>query len=328
MPRSAAPKKGEYTFSLDKKPQDPISTFVQPELPEPNKATRLDMNGSDEELVYNSGYDFGMDIDTLLDESRTSRRAERIKRKGKGNPPRPQNLFMLYRRSITAKYRPLFDGKKSSFVSTIVGKLWKESESKEVKQLFEAAARIAEKRFMEKYPDYKYQPKAKGKRKEADSVQQKAETNDIPANNFQSNVNLETLIKLVDFLKNSALDPASSYPSPNSHSSSDFYPSPVSNTSSDVSSLQSSPIVDNQNVVGFDDELLYNDMFSPLDSINSITQSYTTTFPNDYTTTFPNGFQDYTTTTFLNEFQYNLTNTNDPVLYCNEDLHFEDFFNL
>src|SRR3954463_7444424 len=103
MPRSSKQKKGEYTFSLDKRTKSSANTFVPPELPEPNKVTRLETNKSDEQMVYFSSYDFGMDIETLLDESHTSRRADRIRRNGEGKPPRPQNTFILYRRSMVAK---------------------------------------------------------------------------------------------------------------------------------------------------------------------------------------------------------------------------------
>src|SRR5256885_6939548 len=156
MPRLSKQKKGEFMFPLDNrtKSSSSLNTYVPPELPEPNRVTRLETNRSDEQLVYLSGYDFGMDIETLLEESHTSRRADRIRKKGKGKPPRPQNPFMLYRRSMTAKYKEQFDGVKSSIVSSVVGRLWRE-ESRVIKQLFEAAARVAGKRFMEKYPDYK-----------------------------------------------------------------------------------------------------------------------------------------------------------------------------
>src|SRR5947209_8522216 len=117
---------------------------------------------------------------------------------------------ILYRRSITTKYKSWLAGLKSADVSKIVGQLWKD-ENKEVRKLFETAARIAKKRFMEKYPNYRYEPKANNKEKSNETaVQHKADTPETPTNNFQPNVDFHTLnnlIKLVDFIQYPALDP-------------------------------------------------------------------------------------------------------------------------
>ncbi|GBB88428.1 hypothetical protein RclHR1_00150024 [Rhizophagus clarus] len=116
---------------------------------------------TDEEIVNSTNYNFTLDIETLLNNSTTTRRAMRLQRKGElCYTPRPQNPFMLYRRDMSA--RSEFVGIKSSETSKQIGKMWK-NETSEVKDLFNALARLAEKRHSEKYSDYSYSPKRKKK---------------------------------------------------------------------------------------------------------------------------------------------------------------------
>ncbi|EXX77637.1 uncharacterized protein OCT59_008816 [Rhizophagus irregularis] len=116
---------------------------------------------TDEEIVYSTNYNFTLNVETLLNNSTTTRKVMRLqRRKNLCYTPRPQNPFMLYRRDMAAKSE--FVGLKSSEVSKKIGMMWK-NETTEVKDLFNAMARLAEKRHSEKYSDYSYTPKRKKK---------------------------------------------------------------------------------------------------------------------------------------------------------------------
>ncbi|CAI2172639.1 11655_t:CDS:1 [Funneliformis geosporum] len=134
-----------------------IGSKISPSPPEPNRPIRIGTEViSDEELVLSSNYNFNLDIDILLSNSMTTRKAIYDMKRGIFRPPRPQNAFMLYRRDKSSG--PDYFGLKSSETSTIIGIMWK-AESKEVKGLFEALARMAEKRHSEKHENYRYEPR-------------------------------------------------------------------------------------------------------------------------------------------------------------------------
>ncbi|CAG8472495.1 13848_t:CDS:2 [Rhizophagus irregularis] len=98
---------------------------------------------TDEEIVYSTNYNFTLNVETLLNNSTTTRKVMRLqRRKNLCYTPRPQNPFMLYRRDMAAKSE--FVGLKSSEVSKKIGMMWK-NETTEVKDLFNAMARLAEK---------------------------------------------------------------------------------------------------------------------------------------------------------------------------------------
>ncbi|CAI2172638.1 1179_t:CDS:2 [Funneliformis geosporum] len=122
---------------------------------------------SDEETVYGligSSYPFNIDVETLLTNSNETRRAKRNIKKGIiGEPPRPQNSWIIYGRDKRAN--PEFVGKKQKVISYEISKLWKK-ESEEVKGLFEALARMSLKRHKEIYGEnYQYKPKSKNNKK-------------------------------------------------------------------------------------------------------------------------------------------------------------------
>ncbi|RIA96141.1 hypothetical protein C1645_872290 [Glomus cerebriforme] len=109
---------------------------------------------TDEEIVYNSNYQFSSDIEKLLNNSTTTRRAERIERTGiVGNPPKCQNAFMLYRRDKMASpeftNRPAKE-RRAPDISKEISNRWKE-EPEDVKSLFHALARMAEERHSKRY---------------------------------------------------------------------------------------------------------------------------------------------------------------------------------
>jgi hypothetical protein len=126
-----------------------------PSPPDPKCAIRFDVK-SDEDIVYGSDYKFNVDIDTLINNSKKTRVAIKNEKKGTNQTPRRQNAWILYRRdkSLNAE----FNGLKSSIVSLEVREMWR-NEKVEIKELFAALSRLAEKRHIEKYgEDYKYKP--------------------------------------------------------------------------------------------------------------------------------------------------------------------------
>ncbi len=115
---------------------------------------------SDEEIVYGPiglNYPFFLSVEELI---MNSKRAKKYMKTG--DPPRPLNSFMIYRKNKNEK--PEFKKKDPGFISTEITKMWKK-EPKEIKELFEALARMAEKKHIEIYgKDYKYRPKKSQKK--------------------------------------------------------------------------------------------------------------------------------------------------------------------
>ncbi|CAG8509935.1 6832_t:CDS:1 [Ambispora leptoticha] len=93
-----------------------------------------------------------LSIKELITPKRKSRR---------GQTPRPQNSFVLYRRDMQArltKDKGPKIGANLPFVSKIASKSWKK-EPQEVRQVYEALAELAKKVHLEVHPDYVYKPK-------------------------------------------------------------------------------------------------------------------------------------------------------------------------
>ncbi|GES96806.1 high mobility group box domain-containing protein [Rhizophagus clarus] len=83
------------------------------------------------------------------------------KRSRKGNIPRPQNSFVIYRRDFMAKVKSKYGHELSSnlpFVSTKAAKWWS-SENSEVKNTYQIIADLARKVHIRIYPDYVFKPK-------------------------------------------------------------------------------------------------------------------------------------------------------------------------
>ncbi|PKY38786.1 hypothetical protein RhiirA4_517534 [Rhizophagus irregularis] len=124
-----------------------------------------DPNKPDEDIIKESIHLLYLDIDKLLINSKKTRRYERLSRKGITEfekPPRPQNIFILYRRNKSAS--PEFKSKlkvdkKVKLTSKEIGILWN-NETEEVIKFFCALERIAEKKHREIYGDnYKFEKK-------------------------------------------------------------------------------------------------------------------------------------------------------------------------
>ncbi|RIA92985.1 hypothetical protein C1645_763454, partial [Glomus cerebriforme] len=180
----------------------------------------------DENLIYSSNYRFTIDIEDLLNNSTKTRRAKRYEKKRINKPPRPQNAFIIYRRNKVAELKIIFEGQKSANISRIVGEYWREEE-KEVKELFEAISRVAEKRHSDKYKDYVYEPKKPNpNRKKAKKAAPKRQTNDKNSTIYPS----PTLTDISNFSL-----------SDSNYSNSEFYPSPISNSNN-------SPLIDNDEI--------------------------------------------------------------------------------
>ncbi|CAB4495947.1 uncharacterized protein OCT59_021570 [Rhizophagus irregularis] len=83
------------------------------------------------------------------------------KKSRKGNIPRPQNSFVIYRRDFMAKVKLNYGHEISSnlpFVSTKAAKWWS-SENSEVKNTYQIIADLARKVHIRVYPNYVFKPK-------------------------------------------------------------------------------------------------------------------------------------------------------------------------
>ncbi|CAB4391796.1 unnamed protein product [Rhizophagus irregularis] len=104
---------------------------------------------SDEVLVRNYN-NFNLTYDELINNSQNTRLARRNERNGTNVIPRRQNAWILYLRDKSRKMK--------GFSSKEIAKMWND-EPKEVVEVYEAAARLAAERHIEKYgSDYKYKP--------------------------------------------------------------------------------------------------------------------------------------------------------------------------
>ncbi|PKY37678.1 hypothetical protein RhiirA4_536636 [Rhizophagus irregularis] len=105
---------------------------------------------SDEVLVRNYK-NFNLTYDELINNSQNTRLARRNERNGTNIIPRRQNAWVLYLRDKST-------GRDVRFQFKQIAKMWNE-EPKEVIKVYEAAARLAAERHIEKYgSDYKYKP--------------------------------------------------------------------------------------------------------------------------------------------------------------------------
>ncbi|GET04215.1 mating type protein MAT1-1-3 [Rhizophagus clarus] len=114
---------------------------------------------SDEDIISESNYVFNLDINELLNNSENTRLAERNRKKGIKKIPRPQNAFIIYRRNKCIELRSTLEGKnqKSKDLSKKIAQEWNK-EPRQIRELFEALARVSEKIHVEKYKNYKYCP--------------------------------------------------------------------------------------------------------------------------------------------------------------------------
>src|ERR1051325_1580708 len=93
-------------------------------------------------------------IEMLITPNKTSRR---------GNTPRPQNSFVIYRRDFMAKLSGIYGPELSSnlpLVSSNASKWWN-YESEEIKDIYKLVADMAKEVHRRTYPDYVYKPKKK-----------------------------------------------------------------------------------------------------------------------------------------------------------------------
>src|SRR5690242_16804434 len=103
---------------------------------------------SDEAIILASNYLFNTSVETLINNSTKTRRAKKMQKTGVGNPPRPQNAFIIYRRnkmeSSEFKDRATTN-KLAKQVSQEISEQWN-NEPPNVKEVFYALARMAEKK--------------------------------------------------------------------------------------------------------------------------------------------------------------------------------------
>ncbi|KAI9681340.1 MAG: hypothetical protein M1817_002623 [Caeruleum heppii] len=77
--------------------------------------------------------------------------------------PRPRNAFMLYRQHHQATVVAQNPGLANPEISKIIGRQWKE-ETQDVKDSWDGLAQEEKTRHQRQYPNYKYQPRRKGKK--------------------------------------------------------------------------------------------------------------------------------------------------------------------
>ncbi|GBC04479.1 hypothetical protein RclHR1_00570035 [Rhizophagus clarus] len=111
-----------------------------------------DFDKTAEENIKNTRYRFNIDPFVLIRNPVTTRRAKRNERKGINLVPRRQSHWILYRRDKSKE----FAGQKYSVILKEIGVMW-QKEPKEIKDLFEALAKMAEAIHEREYK-YKYIP--------------------------------------------------------------------------------------------------------------------------------------------------------------------------
>src|SRR4051794_22093144 len=93
-------KKLQSVFNVNVNQSDSIgnnfSSRIPPSYPDYEKFTFLKQ--SDYDTMCATSYQLTIDIPTLINSSRKTRRAIKFKKIGEGKPPRPQNAFVIYRR--------------------------------------------------------------------------------------------------------------------------------------------------------------------------------------------------------------------------------------
>ncbi|RGB44171.1 hypothetical protein C1646_778648 [Rhizophagus diaphanus] len=132
-----------------------MNNIYDPSSPDPSKVTFFDFGKTASEILENTRYKFTLHPEILVRNSETTRRANRNRKKGIKKAPRRQNPWIIYRRDKSAN--TAFSGQKSSVISKRVSIMWKH-EPKEVKDLFEVLAKIAEGIHENEHKDYKYVP--------------------------------------------------------------------------------------------------------------------------------------------------------------------------
>ncbi|PKK72703.1 hypothetical protein RhiirC2_776887 [Rhizophagus irregularis] len=132
-----------------------MNNIYDPSSPDPSKVTFFDFGKTASEILENTRYEFTLHPEILVRNSETTRRARRNRKKGIKKAPRRQNPWIIYRRDKSAN--EAFSGLKSSVISKRVSIMWKH-EPKEVKDLFEVLAKIAEGIHETEHKDYKYVP--------------------------------------------------------------------------------------------------------------------------------------------------------------------------
>ncbi|CAB4477433.1 hypothetical protein RhiirA1_447763 [Rhizophagus irregularis] len=106
---------------------------------------------STDEVLVRNYRKFNLTYEELINNSQNTRLAKKNKKNGTNIIPRRQNAWILYLRD---KSREM-----SGFSSKEIAKMWND-EPKEVVEVYEAAARLAAERHIEKYGlDYKYLPR-------------------------------------------------------------------------------------------------------------------------------------------------------------------------
>lgn len=154
MPRKANERQGFHVFSINDDVVGP-----PPQQPEPSYATFFDCE-NDLKIFNSAQHQLTLDISTLINNSKTSRRAVKCKREGKLEAPRPQNAWILYRKDTNARFRQTgeHEGKKSSKISQIIAEMWK-NEREEVKRKFYVLAKWADYVHKEVNDGYSYSPR-------------------------------------------------------------------------------------------------------------------------------------------------------------------------
>ena len=147
-----------FSIAVNKKNKNNVNTvpftegaIIPPSLPNPNNTISLSTNKTDEETISTPKY--GFSIDWLVNSS-TTRRARKLEKIG-GNPPRPQNSYILYMRANVKK--PEYQNLPAKEKMKIISECWKR-ESEDVKNYFEACARMSKKIHSERYGDYRFKP--------------------------------------------------------------------------------------------------------------------------------------------------------------------------
>ncbi|KAF8539982.1 hypothetical protein BDD12DRAFT_987178 [Trichophaea hybrida] len=93
--------------------------------------------------------------------------------------PRPRNAFILFRQHHHAAVVAQYPGKPNPEISKIIGQMWKRS-GDEVKAVWQSHADEEKRQHLQRYPQYRYQPRRSGKKNAAAAAAAAAATSPAP----------------------------------------------------------------------------------------------------------------------------------------------------
>ncbi|RGB44174.1 hypothetical protein C1646_678777 [Rhizophagus diaphanus] len=270
-------RRGYCVFTVEKNGEKSLPP--PPSLPDPKSTIRFDIK-SDEDIVYQSNYKFNIEIEVLINNSTKSRCSKNNEKNGTNIAPRRQNAWILYRRDKSMNKE--FEGLTTSLVSLKIREMW-EKETGDVKELFSALSRLAEKRHIEQYgKNYKYQPVHMKKSKESKLNQSKKRNKRKVKKSNMKLDNYEFFTTTIDYFRKSAPENETMKSSPSNDNRDINDTDSTSNNTSDSTSENLLPPIEydrNNNIwrdpilqFKLNDEYSFVNNFIEIDETNEINE--------------------------------------------------------